>query len=190
MTYQVRHLLHKNLLTKQYHAAYLLAAAIGLGGFPSLSWGQAHMGDPEAKEKAAEVEWQLPAPPDAANLLRFYVSLTTHQSFAIDAKSLTVDTDGVIRYTIVGTSSGGAKNVSYEGIRCSSFEKRIYALGHADGTWVRARDSEWQPIPVKAANLQHAELAENYFCKNGLVAGKADQILQTIHYHKAVPGQM
>jgi hypothetical protein len=165
--------------------AYVLAVAFAMVSLPGMATDRSQSDDPDAKEKVvAEIDWQLPTPPANNDLLPFYVSKTTRQAFALDTKSLSVDTDGVIRYTIVGTSSAGAKNISYEGIRCSGFEKRIYALGHADGTWARARDSEWQPIPIKGPNLQHAELAQNYFCNNGQIVGKAPQILQSMRYRK------
>ena len=64
-----------------------------------------------------EIAVQLPAPPVAANLVPFFVSATATQEFAIDAKSLTLGSDGVIRYSLVTTSTSGAKNISYEGIR-------------------------------------------------------------------------
>lgn len=175
-------LLQKNILDGKTVTACFLASGLALASTSSQAWSLFNSDDPDAKDKAnVEIDWQLPPPPAAENLLPFFVNPTTHQSFAIDSKSLTADTDGVVRYTVVGTSSGGAKNISFEGIRCSSYERRIYAFGHADGTWARARNSEWQPI---AANLQHAELAQNYFCKNGLVASKVEQILQTLRYHR------
>jgi len=90
-----------------------------------------------------EIAFQLPAAPRAENLLPFYVSATATQSFAIDAKSVAVGTDGVVRYTLVTTSASGAKNVSYEGIRCQLLQKKLYAFGHADGSWARSRRDQF-----------------------------------------------
>jgi hypothetical protein len=137
-----------------------------------------------------ELPWQLPAAPLEENLLPFYTSTTTGQSFAIDAKSLSVDKDGIIRYTMVGTSAGGAKNVSYEGIRCATMEKKLFAFGHADGSWAKARDPQWDAIPTKGANLQHANLAVDYLCKNSLSPGNTKQILGDLRYHRAPAGQL
>jgi len=137
-----------------------------------------------------ELPWQLPAAPLAENLLPFYSSTTTGQSFAIDAKSLTADKDGIIRYTMVSTSAGGARNVSYEGIRCATMEKKLFAFGHADGTWANAREPQWDAIPTKGANLQHVNLANDYLCKNSLLPGKTAEILNDLRYHRATPGQL
>ena len=149
------------------------------------------MDDPDAKEKETpEIDWQVPAPPVAENLLSFYVSRSTRQSFAIDAKSLTVDTDGIIRYTIIGTSAGGAKNISYEGIRCQQFRETT-VCGRQCGRYLDARtNSEWLPIAITGTNLQHAELAQNYLCSGGTIAGKAKQILQTLRYPRPESRQM
>jgi hypothetical protein len=127
-----------------------------------------------------ELALQLPATPLAENLIPFYVSATATQTFAIDAKSLTLGSDGVIRYTLVTSSTSGAKNVSYEGIRCSSFEKKLYAFGHPDGSWSRSRRDKWEPIKSNAANRQHAALAQDYFCQGLTVAGKAEQMVERI----------
>lgn len=127
-----------------------------------------------------EIAIQLPAGPQAENILPFYVSATATQSFAIDAKSLSVGSDGVIRYTLLATSPSGAKNISYEGIRCKSFEKRIYAFGQPDGSWSRSHRNQWERIVQNAANRQHAILAKDYFCENSMVAGSADKMLERI----------
>ena len=127
-----------------------------------------------------EVALQLPPAPLAENLMPFYVSATATQTFSIDAKSLTLGTDGVIRYILVASSGSGAKNISYEGIRCSSFEKKLYAFGHPDGSWSRSRSDKWEPIRSNAANRQHAALAQDYFCQGLTVAGKAEQMVTRI----------
>ena len=136
--------------------------------------------DPNAFEEAP---WQLPAAPHDADLLTFYTSLTG-QSFAIDAKSLTVGKDGVARYTMVATSRGGAKNVSFEGLRCATMERKLYAFGHPDGTWAKARDPQWAPIPTQGATVQQATLAKEYVCKDSQIPGKPEAIVNDMRYRR------
>jgi hypothetical protein len=136
-----------------------------------------------------EVAIQLPAALQAENLLPFYVSATATQSFAIDAKSLTVGSDGVIRYTLVAASPAGAKNISYEGIRCRSFEKKIYAIGQPDGSWSRSRRDQWERIAQNAANRQHSTLAKDYFCRSLTVAGKPEEMLERIRRQQPLTQQ-
>lgn len=128
----------------------------------------------------SEIAVELPALPQAANLLPFGVSNTATQRFAVDAKSLTLGADGVVRYTLVVISSSGARNVTHEGIRCAANERKIYALGHADGTWSRARRDQWEPIVNNAINRQQAALAEDYFCIGNAVAGSASDMLRRL----------
>jgi len=126
--------------------------------------------DPDAPQWA-EAEVELPAFPQPGNLREFYVSGATTHKFAIDATTLSVGKDGVVRYVLVVQTSGGATNTSFEGIRCESGEFKIYATGHPDGQWARVRQnprqSEWRRIENKPVNRHHAALARELFCPNG-----------------------
>lgn len=133
-----------------------------------------------------EVAVQLPAAPQAGDLIPFDVSATATHSFAIDAMSVSTGTDGVVRYTLVSISSAGARNVSYEGIRCNSFEKKLYAFGQADGSWSRSRRDRWELIQGNAANRHHAILAGEYFCLDSTVAGRADQIVERLRNRRSL----
>lgn len=166
----------RHCLLRVAPAATMLALAINLAhaqtGFED---------DFDDKDKPwQEVAVQLPAPPASENLLPFYVSPTATHQFSIDAKSLTVGNDGVIRYSLVTTSSFGVKNVIYEGIRCASFEHKSYAFGRPDGSWSRSRNDSWERIQQHAANGHHAALAMDYFCQNLSVAGNANDMLKRI----------
>ena len=62
------------------------------------------------------------------------------------------------------SARGGAENVSFEGIRCATGERRIYASGRKDGTWSPLKNSAWQPIVDNGYNRPRAALAHDYFC--------------------------
>lgn len=136
-----------------------------------------------------EVAVQLPAQPKPENLVSFYVSPTATQTFFIDAKSLSIGSDDVVRYTLVAKSATGAENISYEGIRCKSYEKKLYAFGHHDGSWSRSRRDQWEPITGTASNRQHAALAKDYFCNGEAVADNADNILRKMRWHPVPQNQ-
>lgn len=127
-----------------------------------------------------EVAVQLPTTPKQENLLPFYVSATATQTFAIDSRSLSVGADGVVRYTLVTTSESGARNISYEGIRCASYEHKLYAFGRPDGSWSRSRRDQWEQINSNTANRQHAALFKDYFCTGQSVAGNAEEMIRKI----------
>jgi hypothetical protein len=124
-----------------------------------------------------EIATQIPAIPQPENLIPFYVSAITTIRFAIDSKSLSIGSDGVVRYTLVSKTAAGAENISYEGIRCQTSEVKLYAFGHKDGTWGRSHRDKWTPIVDQGINRQHAALVNDYFCDNKIVRANVDEIL-------------
>lgn len=126
-------------------------------------------------EKWAEGQVEFPAAPEEANLVSIYVGEETGNKFYIDERSLVVGKDSVIRYTLVATSPSGARNVSYEGLRCGISERRLYALGRTDGSWAPARNSRWMPISDNYLNRHHAALYKEYFCTTGGSVMNTDQ---------------
>lgn len=123
--------------------------------------------DSEFEEKPwAEIEVQLPAFPDKENLIPFRVGAITDTKYLVDSNSLSVGSDGVVRFTLVVISSTGAQNISYEGLHCGTAERRFYAFGRADRTWSKARSNQWVKIQGTSNNY-HAELYYNYFCPIG-----------------------
>ncbi|RLJ62165.1 CNP1-like family protein [Sulfurisoma sediminicola] len=123
----------------------------------------------------AEGETALPAFPQDSDLLPFYVSAATSNRFFIDAKSLSAGSDGVVRYVVVIKTSGGATNVTFEGIRCDAREYKLYATGRYDRTWGPLLAGQWRPIEYKDRNRHHSVLSRNFFCPNGVRIGSADE---------------
>jgi hypothetical protein len=121
--------------------------------------------DPDAPQWA-ETAIEFPAYPQQRDLREFYVSEMTTHKFYIDATTLSVGTDGVVRYVLVVRTGGGATNTSFEGIRCDSGELKIYGTGQRDGQWAKARRSEWRRIENKPVNRHHTVLARELFCPN------------------------
>ncbi len=128
----------------------------------------------------------LPAAPTKENLLPFYVSPSATMNFAIDAPSVSVTSDGIVRFTLVITSTEGARNVSHEGIRCKTAERKLYATGTADGSWSASRNDAWSQIRDVGANRQYAALFGDYFCELGSVAGNATTIVKRIRQKKTL----
>ena len=145
-----------------------------LTGFVLLAWAHVtfaqfkfrNFDDPDAPQWKEEAVTP-PAFPQDASLREFYVSETTTNRFFIDEASLSVGNDGVVRFVLVIRTSGGATNITYEGIRCESREFRFYASGRQDGTWASVRKSEWKPIENKPINRHHAALSRDLFCPSG-----------------------
>ena len=118
----------------------------------------------EDQKEWKEIEAKIPAYPKDANLLPFQGGGASPHRFFIDAQSLSVGEDGVMRYTLVVKTAGGATNVSFEGIRCNMREQKVYALGHPGGNWTRARSPQWRRIEYRDVNRHHGVLYSDYFC--------------------------
>jgi hypothetical protein len=123
--------------------------------------------DNEFEEKPwQEIEVQLPPFPQPENLIPFEVGSISDKQFLIDEKSISIGSDEVIRYSLVVISSSGARNISYEGMRCATAERRTYAFGRADRTWSKARGDKW--IGIRGgSNSHHVALFADYFCAIG-----------------------
>ncbi len=127
----------------------------------------------------------LPAFPDEEKLLPFNVGPTQTQSFFVDPASLSVSEDEV-RYTMVTKSVAGARNVSYEGIRCGTFEFRRYAYGHRGDKWVMSKNEDWRQINFYAANRPRAVLVQEFFCDGKAIAGSAEDMIFRIRYNRPI----
>ncbi|MCL4801223.1 MAG: hypothetical protein KJ025_16640 [Burkholderiales bacterium] len=107
----------------------------------------------------------LPPPPRDENLIRFDAGPARRAfTYAVDAASLTVGADGVVRYTLVARSDAGATNVTYEGIRCETRERRVYAYARSDGKWLDRHATGWAKIGAPAREGHVYVLYADFFC--------------------------
>ncbi len=143
---------------------------------------------PNWKENAVDT---LPPLPQSDTLVPFDVSQNTPLKFFVDAKSLSVGTDGIVRYTVVITSPAGARNMNYEGVRCDTYEWRQYAGLNADHDgWDRTVESDWRRIENGELNAYHAALYQDYFCENKLPVGTAKAIVDNLMHHRTALNQI
>lgn len=176
--------LHLHRITRIFSVSILPLLLSGVAGVHAQPKFEEDFDDQEKPWQ--EIAVQLPTAPAQGNLLPFFVSATATQSFAVDAKSVSVGADGVVRYTLVAASQAGAKNISYEGIRCATYERKLYAFGQPDGSWSRSRRDQWEQINANAANRQHAALFREYFCNEKSVAGDAGDIVRRLRQNKTL----
>ena len=102
-------------------------------------------------------------PPNKATTLPFYVSQQTIFKFAVDTNSILIGNDGVTRYIVILTSPNGNSQVQYEGIRCDSFQWRLYGT-FENSTWKENPLSSWRAIHSSIPNRYQAALAQGAFC--------------------------
>jgi hypothetical protein len=146
--------------------------AMALGGLASLlfaaplgaQWKEWDYELDQEKKPWSELQTQLPSYPRPENLLKLDIGSNTANQYFIDAPSISVGEDGVVRYTMVVKAGGGASNVSFEGIRCDTKQVRIYAFGHPGNQWSRAREQVWRDIKPSEINGYHYALQRDYYC--------------------------
>ena len=128
-----------------------------------------------------EIEVALPAFPQQVKLLPFRVT-PSNFDFFVDAASLSVASDGVVRFTLVARSASGGENVTFEGIRCSSRERRTYAFGRADNTWSKARSNAWTFFDARGRITQYITLASDFFCPAGNIIRDAQEGIDALRW--------
>lgn len=136
--------------------------------------------DPLAPRTWFEATIKMPEGPPSSNLKPFFVSKNTPLTFAIDAQSLTVGKDDVIRYVLVVTSPTGAQQVNYEGLRCETYEWRLYATLQSGTNWIKTPNSRWQAVKGSSYNRYHSALAQDAFCENGIARKDISEILRLL----------
>jgi len=102
-------------------------------------------------------------PPNQATLQPFYVSQQTIFKFGVDTNSILIGNDGITRYIVSLTSPNGNSQVQYEGIRCDSFQWRLYGT-FENGIWKENPLSTWRTIQSNIPNRYQAALAQGAFC--------------------------
>jgi hypothetical protein len=150
--------------------------------------------DPFNDKPFVEDAVTFPAPPVDRDAIPFDVGGRTDSPlrFAIDPKSVSIGKDNVVRYTVLITSKTGARNVNYEGLRCDTGERRIYAtLRNDTNQWIgnRAVDmnesanaetaslnaykaaGDWQRVGNGGPTDYASTLMRSYFCDVRSVAG-------------------
>lgn len=123
---------------------------------------------------------ELPPYPDPGNLVSFDAGPNTDYQHFIDTDSIDVGQDGVIRFTLINQSPTGAMNISYEGIRCATNERKLYAIGRDNKTWAKPRISEWEPLEYVRQFYAQRELSKNIFCPHKQIVNNRDEAIRVL----------
>jgi len=134
----------------------------------------------EEKKPWEELQAQLPAYPNIPHALPFEVPSARPTQFFVDPKSIVVSADGVVRYSLIAKASSGALNVSHEGIRCETREKKLYAFGRPDGIWSRNRFAKWEEIPSFTRDPQHNLLYSDFFCPRADIVSNVQEAVSAL----------
>jgi len=120
-----------------------------------------------------EPEWKetdvaLPPLPAAGDLARIEAPLTgSGYDVYVDARNISRGRDGVMRYTVVVRTPGGASNTFHEGLRCETDEVRTYAFA-TRGAFSRVDAEAWGTLASRGPRAYQDYLANVIMCdRNG-----------------------
>ena len=153
----------------------MMFKSLVVAGMLGLSLSAAAQFNPDAMDwKEGEVP---PAPAfDAGKLLVFDVSTGSSLVYGVDPATLRIGNDGIVRYVVVATSRTGARNVLYEGIRCSSGEFKTYARHSAEGGWRPVDKPEWRSMFGNMPSRHALQLARTAVCNKSAPTASVGEI--------------
>lgn len=123
----------------------------------------------------------LPAYPQAPEWLDFSGGNLERNRLALDAQSVTVGQDGVVRYTLRVLTPGGVANISREGLRCQTQDVRSYAFADTVGqSWIASMKPVWRPIR-REDTVRRA--LKDLLCDGGTPHRTAEATLEYIRKH-------
>ncbi|QWE16844.1 CNP1-like family protein [Polynucleobacter sp. AP-Nino-20-G2] len=119
-------------------------------------------------------------PPNQSTIQPFYVSSQTIFKFAVDTDSILIGNDGITRYTVILTSPNGNTQTQYEGIRCDSFQWRLYGT-FENGAWKENPLSTWRAIQDHTPNRYQAALAQGALCNFNTQEKNLKTVIQSLN---------
>lgn len=154
-----------------------------LGGFFSILFAATVQAGPLWEN--SDDEWQeentvFPPVPDGQQWLSFDAGPVTPHRFFVDAASVAVGEDGVVRYVLLVETRAGSRNVSFEGIRCSARKWRLYGSLRSDANWGRSRDDSWNRLTDGISQRHRLALFSEYFCPGGVIVRSAEEALDAL----------
>lgn len=142
----------------------LLSSIIGTETFAQTSL--PYISDEAETFKEGAFVW--PAPPDYKKVgttwQTYEVPQPSSGTYQIDLNSLTIGSDEVIRMVLMQTSNTGVRNISFEGFRCKTNERKIYGFLRNDGTWNEFANPSWQAVKNFASAKHITTLSKNFLC--------------------------
>ena len=156
----------------QYVAILAFSAAMTLTATCSVAQTGNGLDNPDWQED------QVPPPPSFSTDKLIPLDMPAHVSvrIGVDPATITVGTDGVVRYVIVMTNSTGSTNAVYEGIRCFSDDVKTYARQSAAGQWTYLESPVWKAVNDNMPSRHALAFARQGGCQNRLATTKQEII--------------
>ena len=159
--------MHPNSLRLHTLACILLftqaaAWAQGGNGLDNLDW----------------VEGPVPQPPAFSVDHQIAIDMPPHLTVkvGVDPATISVGTDGVVRYVVIMTNGNGNTNALYEGIRCVSDEVKSYARLNSAGQWSAVSSPIWKGLGDNMPSRHALAIARQGACQARLATSPQEII--------------
>lgn len=158
-------------------AAWVLAAALCV----SAASAQAQYANDDL---ADWTEGTVPPPPaySVSGLVDIEMPRGSSVKMGVDPKTIVLDqSKGIVRYVVVARGPS-AVNATYEGIRCSTGEFRIYARQVQGGEWTPNSESDWKTMMGQnSIMVRHPlQLARGGMCMGSTLRQNAKDIVREL----------
>jgi len=153
-------------------ASLCLACASTIGAQPvinPLDWVEDSVPPAPAFSKDALIALNMPP----------YVSLKV----GVDPLTISVGSDGVVRYVVVMRNESGSVNAAFEGIRCTTDEFTTYARAGTSGSWTVVAQPKWRSVTDNMPS-RHAHVFARQGACEGRIANSRDEILAALRRGK------
>lgn len=125
-------------------------------------------------------ESEVPPPPafDVSKLVTFDVTRGSSLVYGVDPASVSIsNSDSLVRYVMVATSSSGVRNIMYEALRCSTGEFKTYARYTPDGRWQPTTDPQWRSVFGNMPSKHALAFAKAGACDAAAPAGSVRELV-------------
>ena len=121
-----------------------------------LSW----FGVANSQDQALTEETVLPPTRFSTNeLIPLFIPGPSQLQFGVDASTILVGDDQIVRYVLVAKSDQGAMNVWFEGIHCKAAAVKVLARWNPrNEQWTAVTAGIWNPLSGSSRGTRHALL--------------------------------
>lgn len=138
-----------------------------------------------AQNRTDEPEWketEVPAPPKFDPKRRIAIDMPRYVSmeFGFDPATLSITSDGVVRYVMLAVNPSGTVTAFYEGIRCATGEVKSYARANAEGVWTLVKEPQWRRLNDGQPSKHALALAMQGACEDNAPARSEADVVRKI----------
>lgn len=159
----------------------LAAAALGAPASEYMDSKPRPPAEGEFEEPWREDDIRFPAFPRAENVVPLDAQrVGSGYSYFLDAASLSLGDDDVMRFTVILQSPEGASSIFYEGIRCATDEIKSYGYATRDRMFRAVADTRWVGVYAEGPLGYRTLLADHYVCDEHGWSDSVDHVLERL----------